>query len=72
MFIDGVGTAGSSAEGRLWGISSVGTLLCLDTATQAVCAGQPSGGWNVGMTATSRDSAGIAVWDGRIYMRARL
>ena len=72
---DGVPTAGSESEGRLWAqVVASGNLVCLDTATAAPCAGMPTNGWPTAVKGWKLDSesyggrrSSVVVSGGRIY-----
>ena len=72
---DGVSTAGSESEGRLWAqVVRSGKLVCLDTGTAAPCAGMPANGWPTAVKGWKLDSEGyggrlssVVVSGGRVY-----
>ena len=74
--IDGVSTAGSSDETRIWAsLASNGKLVCLDTATAAPCSGMPANGWSTAVKGWKLDSSStggyltsMVVSNGRIYI----
>jgi CshA-type fibril repeat protein len=75
--IDGVSTAGSAEETRLWSsLPSNGKVICLDTATAAPCAGMPANGWPTAVKGWKLNGSytvggyftSLVVADGRIYV----
>ena len=74
--IDGVSTAGSGGETRIWAsLASNGKVVCLDTATGAACAGMPANGWSTAVkgwkldsNSTGGDFTSMTVSGGRIYV----
>lgn len=78
----GASHVGTSGSPKLWTMNAQnGRLLCLDTATSAACSGMPANGWSVPWPGGLKSSpstyfvrsyldASIALWDGRIYLKA--
>ena len=75
--IDGVSTAGSVDETRLWSsLPSNGKVICLDTATAAPCAGMPANGWPTAVKGWRLNASytvggyftSMVVSNGRIYV----
>ena len=74
--VDGVSTAGTFSETRIWAsLASNGKIICLDTATGSACPAMPSNGWPTAVKGWKLDSSTIGgentsmvISNGRIYV----
>ena len=58
--VDGVSTAGTFSETRIWAsLASNGKIICLDTATGSACPAMPSNGWPTAVKGWKLDSSTI-------------